>query len=158
MPKTKKTIKPIERLTLTIDSFISYIRSLPEGKLQASPSTFWGAREVLVHLVFWHEQYSSIIKAIFSKSKPILLTGTFKELNTYAVEKNRDKGIPDLLRRLTVAQKQVEGLLREASIGGVKFQLSFREGSKVWQFEDALDRIEKHIQGHLVKLKKYDKN
>lgn len=158
MPKNKEITKPIERLTLAIDSFISYIRSLPEGKLQASPSTSWEAREVLVHLVFWHEQYASIIKAILSGKKPELLIGTFKELNAYAVEKNRTESISTLLKRLAEAQKDLERLTNKAATKNIRLQLSFREGSKMWQFEEALDKIEKHIRGHLIKLKRHDKN
>lgn len=64
-----------------IDSFISFIRSLPGQTLEASRTERWGPREVLIHLVFWHEQYASIATAVAAKRPPKLHPGTIRDVN-----------------------------------------------------------------------------
>lgn len=60
-----------------------------------------------------------------------------------------------LTNRLLAAQKRLVASAGRAKFIRVPLKLSFREGSKIWAFEEAIVRIEKHIRGHFAKLKRY---
>ena len=143
---------PNNRLNSTIASFIQYFRGLAPDALRPAPSAERGPREVLVHIVFWHEQYAAIAGALLCHQALPLQKGTFKQLNALAVKENSSCLIDELLRRLERAQYRLSELAR--SDNTVALHLSFREGSKLWPFEEAIDRIEKHIRGHQVKLRR----
>ncbi len=142
----------IKRLDQTITNFITFIDSIPADKLQPSLSPEWGAREIIIHLVFWHEQYVAILHEVIAGRNPKLLKGTFKEANHRAVKELLPIPISQLCTRLLRAQEQLQQIASTPQAKTLKF--SFKEGGKVWPFEEALERIEKHIQTHLQTIQK----
>lgn len=98
------------QLSNTIDAFIGYIQQLPAAALSPSPTTQWGPKEVLIHIVFWHEKYCAILRALLDDEPPELVHGTLKRQNALAVAQYSGEAIDHLLRRLRTANRQLEGL------------------------------------------------
>jgi hypothetical protein len=142
----------IERLDQTIINFLTFINSIPADKLKPSLSAEWGAREIIIHLVFWHEQYVAILQEVVVGRNPKLLKGTFKETNHRAVKELLPIPISQLSTRFLRAQEQLRQVASTPQAKTLKF--AFKEGGKVWPFEEALERIEKHIRTHLHTIQK----
>lgn len=143
-------MQPIDKLDDTIDDLNAYISGLSPKQLELSPTLKWGAREVFIHIVFWHEQYVNITKSLISRDQPNLLTGTFKHNNALAVERNKNVPTEVLMERLQKAQAELLPLFDQAS----NLHIAFKEGGKVRPYPEAIDRIEQHIRSHLDRLKK----
>ncbi len=140
------------KLDEAILSFITFTRSLPPRMMEPSKTEKWGPREVLIHLVFWHEQYSKIAAAVAANKQPELLQDTFKDINRFAVAQNLSDSIEELVARWTRAHQALARTARTRRAGGLKFSL--REGSREWPLSDLVRLAARHIQNHQTKLQK----
>lgn len=95
-----------------IQLFTAFVRSLPTAEMEPSKRESWGPREVLIHLVFWHEQYAQIASAVARSKKPLLLKGTARALNDAAVAREINAPIDELLRRWTRAHTRFSAVAR----------------------------------------------
>ncbi len=86
-------------LNETVASFVSFVGALPRAALRPSR---WGPREVLAHLVYWHEHYVRIVRARLDGRDPRLPDSSFTELNAVAILGLRDMTIAKMLRRPSV--------------------------------------------------------
>jgi hypothetical protein len=84
------------RLTASIEGFCRTIEQLPARAFLVQP---WGPRQVLAHLVFWHENYVRQVEAGLSRKGWLLPEGTFETLNARAVASLAGVGVPTLLAR-----------------------------------------------------------
>src|SRR5271157_2169129 len=100
------------QLDEAIDSFVNFTRSLPADALEGSKSDRWGPREVLIHLVFWHEQYARIGEDVAAKRQPVMLKGTFKELNRASVARNIHVPVGILIERWQSAHQRLVHLAK----------------------------------------------
>ncbi|MGA2182360.1 MAG: DinB family protein [Bryobacteraceae bacterium] len=140
------------RLDEAVDSFISFIRSLPPQALEASRTDGWGPREVLIHLVFWHEQYASIATAVAAKKPPTLHPGTIRAVNHLAVAQDAQTSVAALIARWTKANRQFAAVASKRSAAGLRIPL--REKSKAWPLDDLIRLAAGHIEKHQAKLRK----
>ena len=143
-------MRPIDSLDDTIKDLTAYMASLAPDQLETSKTNKWGAREVFIHIVFWHEQYASITKDLLRNGKPLLLTGSHVDINAFAVEQNIDVPIEVLIDRLHKAQADLSPLYDSA----INLRIAFKEGWKARAYPDAIELIEQHILSHLARLKK----
>jgi len=128
------------------------IRAAPADKLQPSKTTEWGAMEILIHLVFWHQQYVSIINALLQNRKPMLLKGTFKSLNAQCIDQFSACTTAELVASLEQSQRDLD---RFSQLEGAKdIRLAFREGSKKWAFPEFRGAIAAHIRRHRLQVEK----
>lgn len=142
----------LDRLSAAVHSFAELIRSLPAQKLNRSRTQKWGAREVLIHLVFWHEQYAQIASDVFAKRNYPKLSGTFKDINAWAVAQNMSVPANELLDRWVAAQIRLEHLSQKQ--GASRLKLCLREGSKEWPFFVLIRLAAGHVRRHEEKLTK----
>lgn len=139
----------LEKLRRTVESFIYFMNRLPEEHLAPAD---WGPREVLVHLVFWHETYVSTIEALIAGRTPDLPEGTFAELNAQAVRQNAEVPIARLLERFRKAQSRLEELaILDPSRS---WTIPAKAGSKARPLDELIKRIEAHIRNHEIKLRR----
>lgn len=139
----------VDRLDRTVESFIAYIQGLPPQSL--APRA-WGPREVLVHLVFWHETFVATIEALLDKREPELPRGTFAELNAAAVKANGGVAIPELIARFRAAQARLDELAARA--GDRRLAIPVKAGSRPRTLEKLLWEIEAHVRNHEMKLRR----
>jgi uncharacterized protein DUF1706 len=144
-----------QQLTSAVDAFLEYFSTLPQQRLRSSTGTSWGPREVLIHLVFWHEQYARITESITRGQTPTLLQGTFKEWNAKATQLERRTTVDELLGRFKAANSRLIAIAEHRNARALSF--CFREGSKSWLYDDALVAISRHIRGHIEKLRRSER-
>ena len=142
----------IDKLSAAISSFTELIHALPQHKLESSRTEKWGAREVLIHLVFWHEQYAQIASDVLANRDYKQLRGTFKEINAFAVKQNVSVPINELLERWAATRNNLERLSKKPGSSRIKFCL--RVGSKQWPFFVLMRLSAGHIRQHEEKLRK----
>ena len=143
-------MRPIDRLDDTIQDLTTYMAGLAPEKLAPSQTSRWGALEVFIHIVFWHEQYALITRALLKDEPPPLLTGSHVDINARAVADNLDVSLPVLLERLQKAQAELFPLYDQA----VELRMAFKDGWRARPYPQAIDVIEQHIRSHLERLKK----
>ena len=76
----------IDRLSNTVNQFCQFIEGLPA---QALIEQDWGPKEVLTHLVYYHELYVSLVEACEAGAQIAPPEGRFSDLNAAAVAANR---------------------------------------------------------------------
>ncbi len=136
----------IADLDEAIAAIAALYRRLPAEALTARPVNAWGPRELLCHLVFWHEQYATIAEALSAGAPPLLQPGTFRELNVRAVLENRDCTLDELLARLDGAQQRLAAIAHSSD--EIPWSIAFKQGGTARPFPEALRLIAGHIRGH----------
>ena len=135
-----------------IQSFTAFVRSLPAAEMEPSKRESWGPREVLIHLVFWHEQCAQIASALARNNKPLLLKGTGRALNDAAVAREINTPIDELLKRWTRAHARFSAVARSPRASEIRMPL--RVGAKAWPLADLIRLAALHIRKHHAKLQK----
>ncbi len=144
------TQSDLARLTDAVDKFCAWIESLPARDLRARS---WGPREVLAHLVFWHEYYCAQSRAALAGKASPLPAGRFAEINARAVEKYRALAPRALAARFRSANRRLCRLAAANGPRGIAFRL--KEDSQIWKLSDLIPAVEAHIRNHRIKLGKH---
>jgi hypothetical protein len=139
----------LTRLTATVESFCKLVEGLPARALLERP---WGPRQVLSHLVFWHETYVRQTEARLADKGWLLPEGTFNELNAQAVASLAAVGVATLLARFRAANKRLCSLARQPRASVVDIQV--KADSKAWPLGEFLVMVEAHIRRHGEELRK----
>lgn len=135
-------------LRMAVDAFIDYMDQRPEPRLTGGE---WGAREVLCHLVYWHETYVRIVRAMNTHQPPVQRTGSFKDFNREGIAELGAEPVAAMVARLRRAQRRLEvellALPPDATI-------NIKVGSKAWPADEFPARIAGHVRGHLRQLRR----
>jgi hypothetical protein len=139
----------IDKLQTTVEAFCQFIEALPKT---AFSEREWGAKEVLAHILYHHENYVAEIKAQLAGEPYDLPKGRFSDLNTQAAEAARGVPVEELLHRLRVADEQLRDFYRlhdpETLIVNIK------KGGKSWTLAELVPAIESHVRNHQKQLEK----
>ncbi len=139
-------------LAAEVRLFAETIEAAPEQELRPSTGPEWGAREILIHLVFWHGQYVSVIRALLEDREPALLKGSFKSLNAQCIEQFSDCTTAELLADLDGSQRALDGFAQLRKARDIGF--SFREGSREWAFSEFAEAVAGHFRRHRLQLQR----
>lgn len=139
----------LARLTATVEAFCQMIDRLPARALLEKP---WGPRQVLSHLVFWHENYVRQIDARLAGKGWLLPEGTFNQLNADAVVSLATVGAPTLIARFRAANTRLCRIAIQPKAASVHVQL--KADSKAWPLDEFLVMVEAHIRRHGDELRK----
>ncbi len=139
----------VEKLKGEVEAFCTLIEHLPERALREQA---WGPREVLAHLVYWHEQYAAQLQARLAGRPYPLPHGRFRELNDYAVEDARRQSIAAQLARFRAANRRWSSLIADPRAQGASIQI--KQDSKIWPAGELLPRVAAHIRKHRLELTK----
>ncbi len=112
----------------------------------------WSAKDILGHLMFWHESFARNLRDVSEGQKSNPLKGKLSEVNQLGVEATRPVPIDKLLVRLNIAQRVVE-----EHIFNTEVQLiPYKKGSRDYSRKEHLEIVAAHIKRHLKDLhKKY---
>jgi hypothetical protein len=144
-----KLVEAMGKLSQTVSLFIEHIRSLPKSELEPAD---WGLREILIHIVFWHENYLNNLQRIRDKKPLHMLEGTYRELNAAAIRENESETIEHLLKRFENVQNLIVEIVSGTIDTGLDFY--FKSDAKPRSILESIIRIEQHVRSHLVKMKK----
>jgi len=142
-PDVQSRPEDLARLTTTVNRFCQIIERLPARALLEKP---WGPRQVLGHLVYWHEDYVRQIEARRAGKGWLLPEGGFKELNAKAVASLAAVSVPTLLARFRTANARLCRLATDPASAGLPIQL--KQDSKSWPLAEFLIQVEAHIRRH----------
>ncbi|MEM7133802.1 MAG: hypothetical protein AAF702_46330 [Chloroflexota bacterium] len=136
-----------EKLEQTVNGFCEYISSLPdENKAEAT----WGPKEVLAHLVQFHENFVDQAEALLADKEFGNLQGRFDQVNAQAVDSSRGVMVEKLTQRFKVADKRLRHFA--LSCDAEKLQVKLKADSKPQSLASVITMVEHHIRSHHRKL------
>ena len=115
--------------------------------------TDWTAKDVLAHIVMWHESFVNTITAIINETEPELLKGLLYEINDRGVKEFRQYSVEALSKKLANAQEIIRNTIHHKKIALIPYR---KNSKRKYTTEEHLEIVYKHIQGHYNDIiKKY---
>lgn len=144
----RERLTAVEDLQAAVDEFVRRYGALDGPELTGGE---WGPREVLCHLVYWHETYVTILRALNNHEAPPLKTGVFREINDLAVVELGHVPADVLVNRLETAQRRLGIELLRLSPA---VRIRIKSGSMARGPVEFARRLEGHVRGHFADLRK----
>jgi len=110
----------------------------------------WTAKDLLGHIVFWHESFARNVYDIASNIKPTPLKGRLTDLNQQSVVEMRPYSTKTLLLRLESAHQVIQHNIRHPGLE----LIPYRQGSRPYTPEEHLEIVDRHLSGHLDDIEK----
>jgi hypothetical protein len=115
--------------------------------------TEWTAKDVLAHIVMWHESFANNIMAIIDETEPKLLKGLLCEINENGVKEYKEYSIDELLKKIINAQEIINNNIKNKRIGLIPYR---KNSKRIYTKEKHLEIVYRHIQEHYKDIiKKY---
>lgn len=143
-----QVLKALDRV---VASASAYLSALDENLSDGDQTV----HQVLSHLVFWHREHATVIRAWANGRRPKLRIGKYRELNTLAYQEFKDVPMQTLARRLSYWQRILNDVARGMPATEIRF--AFRQGSKPQELDYWLPRIHAHVEGHLIRLERVER-
>lgn len=137
----------INELDNTVRSFLAFCKQ--DSDFDNIFIGDWTAKQVIMHVTFWHESFARNVRDLAMEIKPIVLRGTYAVLNARAFEEMAQLGIPDICDRLRGAQETIQRYILNPKLGMIPYKARSRDYSP----EEHLVIVHLHIQDHLKDLK-----
>jgi hypothetical protein len=109
----------------------------------------WTAKQVIMHVTFWHESFARNVRDLALGIKPKILIGTYAALNTRAFEEMGQLSMTEIANRLQHAQEMIQRYILNPKLGMIPYKARSRDYSP----EEHLEIVHLHIQDHLKDLK-----
>jgi mycothiol maleylpyruvate isomerase-like protein len=149
VPFGRARAEAVARLSESVEAFARALESMSETPLTGGE---WGPREMLCHLVFWHETYLRIAHAINTGQDRVPLVGTFPEFNRRSVVELGHEPVTVLVARLRRAQRRFAAELLAMNPHS---RITIKVGAQGrGPLEFAL-RTDAHLRGHLTYVRRY---
>lgn len=136
----------LENLSATVADVRAWFGS--HDDLGFAVNTEWTARDVLVHVAFWHESFARNVADLAAGIKPRPLKGTYSELGKRAAEEYRTCPVSELLDRLERAQRVIEQSVFDPKVTLIPYKV----GSRPYAPCEHTRIVEDHVRGHLGRL------
>lgn len=137
----------LDKLNRTVLEAAAYFGALHENTFDGHDN----AHAVLSQLVFWHEQYVAIARALVEGHQPQLNVGTFARLNEKASVLHAGSGMVMLAYQLSCAQRTLTELLSKLPNWSVDFPI--KQDSPPCTVAERVDQIEQHIRQHVMRMR-----
>lgn len=111
----------------------------------------WNAKEIIAHIVFYHEYYASVVKAIVDKEELPLINESLAKVNTESARNYSKLSRTELIKRFKAAH---ELLTRKISELGELTEIPYKRGGRIYNPEEYIDEIAGHIKRHTKDLKR----
>ena len=134
-------------LDQAVEDFCQFIQNLPQ---EDATQRAWGPKEVLAHLVFYHELYVAQAQAFLAGSRVKLPKGRYSDLNAEAAERCRDVPMDELVGRLRIANRR----LGELCAAGDPDQIvvPIKSGIRPYRLAKLIPEVASHIRNHQRQL------
>lgn len=137
------------RLVDTVDRFCRFIATLPASALVEQD---WGPKEVLAHLVYYHELYVDLIEGILASTPVVPPRGRFQDLNAQAIAVSRGKSPAELVDRLRTANRRLVTLYQQHDPSEITVVI--KAGTRPRTLAQLVPEVEAHIRNRLEQLRK----
>lgn len=134
-------------LSRNIDLFIKEV-DRKRSSLMATDE--WSVKDVLCHIVFWHENYADNYRALAENENPPLLVGPGYKLNKDGVAGLRKYSRSELVKRLLKANRS---LYKSIVMKGVP-KMTYKRDGHIYKTEEFLLLIARHIATHTKQVKR----
>lgn len=138
----------LEALNRTVADAAAYLCCVDETLSDGHQT----ARGVLAQMVYWHEQYLAIARAICEGRSPELRQGTYDSINAIARQKYASEPQPFLAHRLSAVQQELDACLRSIPDWSVNFPVKHDSG--FCTVGERVRLIEEHIRNRVTILKR----
>ncbi len=134
-------------LSNSLDVFIGEVK---KKKMSLMATDEWTVKDVLCHIVFWHESYAANYKALAANLDPPLLEGPGYALNIEGVSMLRNISAAKLIERLRKAQNTLyESIVKK----GVP-KMTYKQGGRVYSTPEFLHLIAGHLLTHATQVRR----
>lgn len=106
------------------------------------------AKDILEHIVFWHESFARNTYDVSHGIKPKPLRGSYAKLSEQCTMELKDVHAKKLIERLVKAQETI----RENIVHPAITTIPYRVGSRDYTPEEHLDVVNQHFLGHLKEV------
>ena len=112
----------------------------------------WSPRQVLAHVLWWHERYLKVLSAkVDGRARP-KLAGTLDDINVVGVEAYGGRSIDDLADTLRTKEHALESLFavlhERPAAERSRMRILTRDGSQPVDLDGLVKRITDHLHGH----------
>jgi hypothetical protein len=145
----KKSYSAVEYLAM-LDAVVGDFLAFFEGGKDYSRVIYtdWTAKDVLGHVLMWHESFARNVEDIVGDRKPNPLKGSLAEVNERGVSEMKSYTIEELQSRMREAQKSIRKNIFSEKVG----LIPYKKGSRDYTGEEHLEVVQRHIKGHLADL------
>ena len=143
-PSPDSLFAPLDQ---AVEDFCRFMQNLPP---EATAQRDRGPKEVLAHLVFYHELYVAQAQAFLAGTSVDLPKGRYSELNAEAAERFRDVPIDELVRRLRIANRRLGELCAEGD--PEEIVVPIKTGIKPYRLAKLIPQVASHIRNHQRQL------
>ncbi len=133
-------------LSASIESFVHIIKS---KKLSLMATDEWTVKNVLCHIVFWHENYAANYQALAQHKNPSL-PEKMSTINKTGVASLNKYSVKNLVSKLYLAN---ESLYKSIEIEKVP-QMTYSKGGRTYKTIDFLEMITRHITSHTKQIQR----
>jgi hypothetical protein len=107
--------------------------------------TDWTAKDVLAHIVMWHESFSNNIIDLINGNKLNLLKGLLHKINENGVKEYKKYTIEELKKKLINTQEKINNTIENEKIKLIPYR---KNSKREYTKEEHLEIVYKHIKGH----------
>ncbi|HEY2916029.1 MAG TPA: DinB family protein [Candidatus Limnocylindrales bacterium] len=148
----------LEALHASMVDVVVAAGALDAGDLDRTPSASldvesgWTPRQIVAHILWWHERYINVLSAAIDGRQPPALPGTLDDINVRGVEAYGDRSVEELTRALETKQDVLESLTsvlyelprleRDAVV------IVTRDGGTPVGLDGFVGRVTGHLHGH----------
>lgn len=133
----------LEQLNETVMQLFDVYKSMANPEIAVYDE--WTAKDILGHIVFWHESFARNIRDIVNDIKPTPLKGKYSDLNQRCFDDMRPKSVEEITKRLQAAHR----VIQENILNPKLVLIPYKKGSRDYTPEEHLDIVNEHIKEHL---------
>lgn len=133
-------------LTSNINIFIQEVKN-KKSTLKATNE--WTVKDVLCHIVFWHENYAANYEALVKHEIP-KLPENMSTINVTGVKSLRKYSMRELVHRLRSSHESLFVSIVEKKVP----RMTYSKGGKTYETSHFLDMIARHIATHTKQVKR----
>lgn len=131
-----------------------FIQEVQKKKLSLMATDKWTVKEVLCHIVFWHENYAANYKALAENKVPPLLDGPGYKLNPEGVASLKKYSVIELIKKLNKAQNTLHFAIVEKKVP----KMTYKQDGHIYKTENFLKMIARHVVTHTKQVKRAKQN
>ena len=129
------------------DAGISYFRAEAESEVRMD---LWTPREVLCHMIYWHQATIDGIESVASGGEPHRIYASTDEMNARAVGRAAERDVPRLIEDIMPLQERLVDGAR--GLEDPDATVLIRADGTELSAAQRLEGITKHWLGHLEEL------
>ncbi len=142
----------LKQLNETISQLLDVYKNIANPEIAVYEE--WTAKDILGHIVFWHESFARNVRDIVSGIKPTPLKGKYKDLNQRCYDEMRQKTVEEIIQRLETAHK----VIQENILNPKLMLIPYKKGSRDYTPNEHLAIVNEHIKEHLSGIRKANKD